>query len=66
MNKDKDEEKKIREELNEQLDRFIDNLRLALLAKLMLNDIDTEEIEVAYIYINKLSSILLKNNKKDD
>ena len=62
MNKDKENE--MREELNEQLDKALSNLLLAILAKFMIEDIDNDDMEVASNYISKLR-IMLISNKKD-
>ena len=63
MNKDKENE--MRDELNEQLEKALSNLLLAILAKFMLEDIDNDDMEVASNYISKLRIMLLANNKKD-
>lgn len=63
MNKDK--EIKVREELDENIDKAISNILLAILAKFMLEDIDNDDMEVASNYVSKLRIILLTNNKKD-
>ena len=61
MNKDKENE--MRDELNEQLDKALNNLLLSILAKFMLEDIDNDDMEVANNYISKLRIMLLTNNK---
>ena len=63
MNKDKENE--MRNELNEQLDKAINNLLLATLAKFMLEDIDNDDMEVANNYISKLRIMLISNKKKN-
>lgn len=62
MNKDKMNE--MRDELDEQIDKAINNLLLAILAKFMLEDIDNDDMEVANNYMSKLR-IMLLTNKKD-
>ena len=57
------EEKEMRDELNEQLDKALNNLLLSILAKFMLEDIDNDDMEVANNYISKLRIMLLTNNK---
>lgn len=55
----------MREELDEQIDKAINNLLLAILAKFMVEDIDNDDMEVANNYISKLRIMLLANKKKD-
>lgn len=62
MNKDKENE--IKEELDENIDKAIDNLRLGVLAKFILEDINNDDMEVADNYLSKLRRILIANNKK--
>ena len=62
MNKDKMNE--MRDELDEQIDKAINNLLLAILAKFMLEDIDNDDMEGANNYISKLRIMLLTNDKK--
>ena len=61
MNKDKENE--IKEELDENIDKAIDNLRLGVLAKFILEDIDNDDMEVADNYLSKLRRMLIANNK---
>ena len=57
-------ENEMRDELNEQVDKAINNLLLSILAKFMLEDIDNDDMEVANNYISKLRIMLLTNKKK--
>ena len=62
MNNNKMDE--MRDELNDQLDKALNNLLLGTLAKFMVEDIDNDDMEVVNNYVSKLRIILLANNKK--
>lgn len=66
MNNDKYEENEIREKLNENVDKVLNNLLLSILGKGMLGDIDSNDMEVANSYVSKLRIMLIANNKKDE
>lgn len=61
---DKNKENEIKEELDENIDKAIDNLRLGILAKFILEDIDNNDMELADNYLSKLRRMLILNNKK--
>ena len=61
MNKDKENE--VREELDENIDKALSNLLLAILDKFMLEDIDNDDMEVASNYLSKLRIMLIANKK---
>ena len=59
MNKDRENE--IRKELDENIDKILNNLLFGILGKFMLEDIDNDDMEVANNYISKLRIILNAN-----